>query len=87
MISKEVIHNILDNLPLLPIPKLEAHRTALQAQTIAASNLLTYLLQSREALQQESDAFNQKIAELVNEAQRMKSGTRRQTTRRGGAMG
>ncbi|PVF96472.1 hypothetical protein CPB86DRAFT_775753 [Serendipita vermifera] len=90
-LDQEKIEGLLntdpENLPLLPIPKLEAHRAALQSQTLAASNLLTYLLQSREALQQESDAFNQRIAELVNEAQRMKSGTRRQTSRKGGTMG
>jgi hypothetical protein len=55
---------------------------AIQSQTVAASNVLSYLLQCRDALQQDSDAFNKKIAELVNEAQKMKSGLKRQPTKR-----
>lgn len=76
----------LDNLPLLPIPKLEAYNAAIRAQTIAASQLLSYLLQCRDALQQDSDAFNKKIADLVSEAQRMKSGIRRTPAKRGSGM-
>lgn len=75
-----------DNLPLLPIPKLEAHNAAIRAQTVAASHLLSYLLQSRDALQQDSDAFNKKIADLVSEAQRMKSSARRMPAKRGSGM-
>ncbi|KIM25515.1 hypothetical protein M408DRAFT_331080 [Serendipita vermifera MAFF 305830] len=75
-----------DNLPLLPIPKLEAHNAAIRAQTVAASQLLSYLLQSRDALQQDSDAFNKNIADLVNEAQRIKSGMRRTPAKRGSGM-
>lgn len=65
---------------MLPIPKLEAHIAALRSQTVTASSLLTYLLQTREALQQDSEAYNNRIANLVNEAQRMKSGSKRTAT-------
>ncbi|KAG8834057.1 hypothetical protein FRC17_009620, partial [Serendipita sp. 399] len=75
-----------DNLPLLPIPKLEAHNVAIRSQIAAASNLLSYLLQCREALQQDSDIFNKKIAEMVGEAQRMKSGSKKLPVKRGSGM-
>lgn len=75
-----------ENLPLLSIPKLEAHASAIRSQTIAATNLLTYLLQCRDALQQDSDAFNKMIAGMVNEAQRMKSGMKKPPPKRGSAL-
>lgn len=76
-------YSTTDNLPLLPIAKLESHNAAIRTQTVAASQLLSYLLQSRDALQQDSDAFNKNIADLVNEAQRIKSGMKRTPAKRG----
>ncbi|KAG6868168.1 hypothetical protein C0993_006836 [Termitomyces sp. T159_Od127] len=63
-----------DTLTIQPIITLEKHLEELGAQTTAASMLLTYLLQSREALRQDSETYNGLIAELVGEAQKMKSG-------------
>ncbi|THH14388.1 hypothetical protein EW146_g5929 [Bondarzewia mesenterica] len=63
-----------DNLSLLPLHHLEAHLTSLQAQTSKTSALLTYLLQTRDALQQDSETYNKLIGELVGEAQKMKTG-------------
>ncbi|KAF8504214.1 hypothetical protein JB92DRAFT_3084194 [Gautieria morchelliformis] len=68
-----------DTLPLLPLPNLEAHLSTLQSLTSDTSNLLTYLLQAREALQQNSETYNGLIAELVGEAQKMKSGSKTRT--------
>lgn len=70
----------VDVLPLLPLPTLEAHLNTLQTLTSDTSNLLTYLLQTREALQQNSETYNGLIAELVGEAQKMKSGPKTRTS-------
>ena len=77
-----------DTLPLLPLPTLEAHLNTLRALTSDTSNLLTYLLQTREALQQNSETYNGLIAELVGEAQKLKSGSKNRTGtgRRGSGM-
>ncbi|KAG5728503.1 hypothetical protein E4T56_gene19497 [Termitomyces sp. T112] len=63
-----------DSLTIQPISTLEKHLADLRAQMTAASTLLTHLLQSREALRQDSETYNGLIAELVGEAQKMKSG-------------
>ncbi|KAF8528791.1 hypothetical protein BU17DRAFT_73085 [Hysterangium stoloniferum] len=77
-----------DTLSLLPLPSLELHLNALQALTTDTSTLLTYLLQTREALQQDSETYNGLIAELVSEAQKMKTNLRTKTGagRRGSGM-
>ncbi|KAI0375791.1 hypothetical protein BV20DRAFT_959839 [Pilatotrama ljubarskyi] len=72
-----------DQLSLLPLPTLEAHLSEAKAQTAKASALLTYLLQLRDALQQDSETYNKLIGELVGEAQKMKTGKRTAPSRRG----
>jgi hypothetical protein len=76
-------NDIEDNLPLQSIAKLESYLTAIRSQTVSASSLLSFLLQSRDALQQDSELYNKKIAEMVNEAQKLKLGSKRQTVKRG----
>lgn len=66
---------------------LERHLAQIRAQTSNTSALLTHLLQTKDALQQDSDMYNKLIAELVGEAQKMKSGVLGRTpTRRGSGM-
>ncbi len=55
----------------------------MKAQTAQSSALLTYLLQMRDALQQDSETYNKLIGELVGEAQKIKTGKRITVTRRG----
>lgn len=74
-----------DNLLLLPARKLETYLADLQSQTASTSALLTYLLQTRDALQQDSETYNKLIGELVGEAQKIKTG-KRVAGRRGSAM-
>ncbi|KAG8704466.1 hypothetical protein FRC09_003513 [Ceratobasidium sp. 395] len=62
-----------DNLSLLPLAQLESHLATMRTLTTSTSSLLTHLLQQREALQQDSETYNGLIAELVGEAQKMKS--------------
>lgn len=62
-----------DALSLLPLTHLESHLTTMRTLTSSTSALLTHLLQQREALQQDSETYNGLIAELVGEAQKMKS--------------
>lgn len=57
----------------------------IKAQTAATSATLTYLLQARDALQQDSDTYNKLIGELVGEAQKIKTG-KRVGIRRGSGM-
>lgn len=76
-----------DTLTIQPISSLERHLADLRAQTAATSALLTHLLQARESLQQDSETYNGLIAELVGEAQKMKSGKpRTNPVRRGSGM-
>lgn len=63
---------------LSPLATLEGYRMNLKLQTANVSTLLTYLLQARDALQQDSEVFNKQIGELILEAQKMK------TTNKGG---
>ncbi|KAI0743283.1 hypothetical protein BC629DRAFT_244654 [Irpex lacteus] len=73
-----------DDLLLQPASKLESYLADLHAQTANTSALLTYLLQTRDALQQDSETYNKLIGELVGEAQKIKTGKRtasRQSTR------
>jgi hypothetical protein len=56
--------------------------------TSDTSALLSHLLQTRETLQQDSETYNGLIAELVGEAQKMKTGAKSRTGagRRGSGM-
>ncbi len=74
----------IDNLLLQPASKLESYLADMHAKTANTSALLTYLLQTRDALQQDSETYNKLIGELVGEAQKIKTGKRtasRQSTR------
>ncbi|KAF8351601.1 hypothetical protein F5887DRAFT_938291 [Amanita rubescens] len=62
-----------ETLNLLPLVTLERRLNDLRSQTALTSALLTHLLQTRESLQQDSEMYNRLIAELVGEAQRLKS--------------
>ena len=73
----------VDQLSLLPLASLEAHLSGLHTQTQNTSTLLTYLLQTRDALQQDSETYNKLIGELVGEAQKMKTVKGRVPSRRG----
>jgi hypothetical protein len=74
---------VIDQLSLLPLAGLEAYLSELQTQAQNTSALLTYLLQTRDALQQDSETYNKLIGELVGEAQKMKTGGGRPLSRRG----
>ncbi|KZT13039.1 uncharacterized protein LAESUDRAFT_690144 [Laetiporus sulphureus 93-53] len=65
-----------DKLLQQPISALEKYLADLQAQTINTSTVLTYLLQTRDALQQDSETYNKLIGEMVGEAQKIKTGKR-----------
>lgn len=69
---------------LLPLAKLEAYLSDLKSETTNTSSLLTYLLQTRDALQQDSETYNKLIAELVSEAQKSKVG--KKTVKRSGTI-
>lgn len=75
----------VDNLRLEPLVTLERRLTEIRAQTASTNTLLSYLLQTRDAMQQDSETYNGLIAELVGEAQKMKSG-KRAPARRGTGM-
>jgi len=74
-----------DQLSLLPLASLEACLSDLRTQTQNMSALLTYLLQTKDALQQDSETYNGLIAELVGEAQKMKTVVRTPSRRGSGA--
>ena len=76
-----------DNLLLMPTTTLNQHLQDLETYTSQTSTLLTYLLQMRDALQQDSETYNKLIGELVAEAQKTKTGGRRtMSLRRGNAL-
>jgi hypothetical protein len=75
-----------ENLLLLPASKLNSYLEDFKAQTANTSALLTYLLQMRDALQQDSETYNKLIGELVGEAQKIKTGKRTGSLRRGSGM-
>ncbi|KAF7985249.1 hypothetical protein HWV62_7914 [Athelia sp. TMB] len=75
-----------DTLPLLPLAALERHLAELRAQTVNTSGLLTHLLQTRDALQQDSETYNGLIAELVSEAQKTKISKGKVMNKRGSMM-
>ncbi|KAI0700752.1 hypothetical protein BC835DRAFT_1326256 [Cytidiella melzeri] len=82
---KSLIALDTDNLLLLPASKLEGYLSDFRLQAASISALLTYLLQTRDALQQDSETYNKLIGELVGEAQKIKTG-KRTASRRGSAM-
>lgn len=67
------------------LSRLQSYLQAIKDHTAQTSTSLTYLLQMRDALQQDSDMYNKLIAELVGEAQKIKTG-KRMGSRRGSAM-
>ena len=73
-----ILTRLSEQMSLSPLATLEGHRVNLKLQAANVSTLLTYLLQARDALQQDSEMFNKEIGELVLEAQKMK------TTNKGG---
>lgn len=75
-----------DQLSLLPLASLEAYLSDLRTQTQNMSALLTHLLQTKDALQQDSETYNRLIAELVGEAQKMKSVGRTPSRRGSGVL-
>ncbi|KAF8557049.1 hypothetical protein OG21DRAFT_1407995 [Imleria badia] len=75
-----------DQLNLLPLTKLDKYLADLRLETTNTSSLLTYLLQTRDALQQDSETYNKLIAELVSEAQKTKSGKSRVGVKRSGTL-
>ncbi|KAF8138505.1 hypothetical protein EV363DRAFT_530829 [Boletus edulis] len=75
-----------DQLNLLPLAKLDKYLADLRIETTNTSSLLTYLLQTRDALQQDSETYNRLIAELVSEAQKTKSGKSRVGVKRSGTL-
>jgi hypothetical protein len=76
----------IDQLSLLPLASLETCLSDLRTQTQNTSALLTYLLQVKDALQQDSETYNRLIGELVGEAQKMKTVGSRAPSRRGSGM-
>ncbi len=85
MISVNDFYLTPDSLPLLPISTLMAHLETLQALTVSTSELLSHLLQQQDALQQDSEAYNRLIGELVGEAQKVKSGTKGKSSNKRGS--
>ncbi|KIM68893.1 hypothetical protein SCLCIDRAFT_1209111 [Scleroderma citrinum Foug A] len=73
-----------DELNLFPLAKVEAYLSDLKSETTNTSSLLTYLLQTRDALQQDSETYNKLIAELVSEVQKSKTG--KKTVKRSGTI-
>ncbi|KAI1796236.1 hypothetical protein LXA43DRAFT_880547 [Ganoderma leucocontextum] len=80
---EELLSLSADQMSLKPTSTLEGYLGDLKAHTAKASALLTYLLQMRDALQQDSETYNKLIGELVGEAQKIKTGKRVAVTRRG----
>jgi len=83
---EELLALTSDQLSLLPLASLEARLSDLRTETQNTSAVLTYLLQTRDALQQDSETYNKLIAELVGEAQKMKTVGGRIPSRRGSGM-
>ncbi|KAJ7498712.1 hypothetical protein FB451DRAFT_1384504 [Mycena latifolia] len=75
-----------ETLTIQPLSTLEGYLAALRSQTASTSALLSHLLQTRESLQQDSETYNGLIAELVGEAQKIKTAKGRTPNRRGSGM-
>ncbi|KAJ3883928.1 hypothetical protein F5051DRAFT_493582 [Lentinula edodes] len=81
----ELLDLDMEDLTLEPLGALERRLEEFRTQTATTNTLLTFLLQTRDALQQDSETYNGLIAELVGEAQRIKSG-KKLPARRGSGM-
>ncbi|KAH7105438.1 hypothetical protein BKA62DRAFT_689694 [Auriculariales sp. MPI-PUGE-AT-0066] len=66
-----------DKLSLLPLAEVQAHLASLRRLTADASAQLTHVLQTKDALQQDSETYNGLIGELVGEATRAKTAQQR----------
>ncbi|KAJ7682582.1 hypothetical protein DFH06DRAFT_1161578, partial [Mycena polygramma] len=75
-----------ETLTIQSISTLEGYLASLRSQTASTSTLLSHLLQTRESLQQDSETYNGLIAELVGEAQKIKTAKGRTPNRRGSGM-
>ncbi|KAF7352609.1 hypothetical protein MVEN_01226400 [Mycena venus] len=75
-----------ETLTIQSLSTLEGYLTSLRAQTASTSALLSHLLQTRDSLQQDSETYNGLIAELVGEAQKIKTIKGRTPNRRGSGM-
>ncbi|KAJ6598850.1 hypothetical protein DFH09DRAFT_1021453 [Mycena vulgaris] len=75
-----------ETLTIQPLSTLEGYLAALRSQTASTSALLSHLLQTRESLQHDSETYNGLIAELVGEAQKIKTAKGRTPNRRGSGM-
>lgn len=75
-----------DNLKIQPVAVLERHLADLRTEAANTSSLLTHLLQTRDSLQHDSETYNGLIAELVGEAQKIKSGKQWAGNRRSGVV-
>lgn len=72
---QQLLADDIESLKIDSLSNLERQLNELKMQTAQVSSLLTYLLQSRDALQQDSDTYNGLIGGLVNQmAQKVKSG-------------
>ncbi|KIY69761.1 hypothetical protein CYLTODRAFT_420449 [Cylindrobasidium torrendii FP15055 ss-10] len=83
---QELLSLDMNAVSIEPLATLEHHLKELRVHTAQASARLTYLLQTRDALQQDSETYNGLIAELVGEATKAKSGKGRNPIRRGSGM-
>ncbi|KAJ7240354.1 hypothetical protein B0H12DRAFT_1024722 [Mycena haematopus] len=75
-----------ETLSIQSLSTLEGYLASLRSQTTSTSTLLSHLLQTRESLQQDSETYNGLIAELVGEAQKIKTVKGRVPSRRGSGM-
>ena len=75
-LDKTKINEVLalehDKLSMLPLEQVQAHLASLRRLTADASAQLTHVLQTKDALQQDSETYNGLIGELVSEATRSK---------------
>jgi len=83
---EELLKLDIDQLTLLPLTKLERRLADMRTETTNTSSTLTHLLQTRDALQQDSETYNKLIAELVSEAQKTNSGQNRTGVKRSGTL-
>jgi len=84
---EELVNLEQDQLTLLPLSKLEQMLVDIRTETTNASSLLTYLLQTRDALEQDSETYNKLIAEMVSEAQKKSTAKGRTSVGKRGTMG
>jgi hypothetical protein len=56
----------------MPLPMVDKLLAEIRTQTAVTSTLLAHLLQTRDALQQDSEMYNKLIGELIMEAQKQK---------------